>query len=281
MFTHKGDRRRVTACLQTACAVMFATLQAGCATPAHEPDTHEMLNAVLWRQTSAEYAVIARQTYRQARENLDHALADPQWSAALEQTGGYHGLPPAVILDLDETVFDDTGYEVRIIRRLGQYSPESFAAWCREVDAPLVPGVREFLEYAVARGVAVFYYSSRREALRECTSRNLRALRLPLPAATHLLLNDGRNKSERRAQVARDYRILLLVGDDLEDFIDGSRQRPATRRELALDYLQRWGRDWIILPNPVYGHWESSCYNFEYGLPRPEQLRRKRLELRE
>jgi acid phosphatase len=234
-----------------------------------------MLNAALWRQSSAEYPAIARQTYRLARMNLDQALADPSWTAALEQAGDSTGLPPAIIADLDETILDDTSYEVRIIRWLGSYSPESFADWCRDVNAPAIPGAREFLDYAVAHGVAVFYYSARMDSLRECTVRNLRYLQLPFPDETRLLLANGKSKSDYRAGVAEHYRILLLLGDNLEDFVTGSRADPSVRSELAERYAQRWGREWIVFPNPMYGHWEAAPYGFDYQLSRTEQLQRK------
>jgi len=246
----------------------------GCST-ATRTETHEMLNATLWQQTSGEYAAITRQIFRQAGESLDAALADPGWTAALEQTGEFTTLPPAIIADLDETILDNTRYEARIIKQLGRFTPQSFAAWCREENAGPVPGARDFLEYAAGRGVAIFYYSARREHLRECTSRNLRAIGMPYTGEDHLLLDDGRTKSQRRAAVARQYRILLLVGDNLEDFIDSSGVDPAARRELAERYAGRWGSEWIMLPNPIYGHWESSFYGFDYRMPREEQQQRK------
>jgi 5'-nucleotidase (lipoprotein e(P4) family) len=264
-----------------AAALMLCITLTGCAEPGVEQDTYEMLNATLWRQTSAEYQAIALQTYRLARANLDRALADPSWTAALEQTGDTAGLPPAIIVDLDETILDDTGYEVRIIRDLGSYTPESFAAWCREVNAPAIPGAREFLDYAESHGVTVFYYSARKAALRECTARNLRELRLPFPDDTRLLLADGASKSDHRARVAGHYRILLLIGDNLEDFVTGSKADPSVRRALAGRYAPRWGHEWILLPNPMYGHWEAACYGFDSRLSRPERLKRKLLMLQE
>jgi 5'-nucleotidase (lipoprotein e(P4) family) len=253
----------------------------GCSKPEDAAEAHEMLNATLWRQSSAEYRAVALQTYRLARTNLDQALADPAWTAALEQNGDASALPPAIIADLDETILDDTGYEVRIIRRLGHYSSESFADWCRDVDAPAIPGAREFLDYATSRGVAVFYYSARKAALRACTARNLRSLQLPFADDSRLLLTDGKSKSDHRTALAARFRILLLLGDNLEDFTSGSKAEPDVRMELAQRYAQRWGREWIVLPNPMYGHWEAAAYGFDYGLPRSEQVRRKLLMLQE
>ena len=260
---------------------MVVTVLSGCAQQPPGVEPHEMLNATLWAQSSAEYEAVTRQVYRVARANLDLALADPQWRAALEQTGDTTGLPPAILLDLDETILDNTSYEVRIIRRLGKYSRASFADWCREIDAPAIPGAKEFLDYAAERNVAVFYYSARRENLRDCTSRNLHALQFPFPDESRLFLNNGTSKAAYRARITANYRILLLVGDNLQDFVDGSRMDPARRRDLARTYAERWGREWIVLPNPMYGHWESSCYDYDYQLTRGEQLRLKGLQLHE
>jgi 5'-nucleotidase (lipoprotein e(P4) family) len=248
---------------------------AGCTKPAVDIKAPEMLNATLWQHTSAEYEVAVQQAYRLAQDNLDKALADDHWNAALEQHNSDTTLPPAILLDLDETVIDNTEYEIRIIRELGQYSPESFAQWCESAEAPALTGVADFLEYAASRQVAVFYYSARKEALRSCTMRNLQVLGLPFADDPHLLLDDGTSKSEYRRMIASQYRLLLLVGDNLEDFVDGSKAQSGLRRELAQRYAGRWGREWIILPNPMYGHWESTTYDFDYRLPHEQQLQRK------
>ena len=259
--------------------VLLSLLLIGCVNPADRTEPHEMLNATLWQQTSAEYVGVVSQAWQLAQHNLDKALADPQWSAALEQTGDYSRLPPAIMLDLDETVLDNTAYEARIIKQFGQYTHGSFADWCRESNAPAVTGAKAFLDYAAEQDVAIFYYSARREKLRDCTLRNLHELHLPLSDESRLFLNSGSSKADYRTRVAKQYRILLLVGDNMEDFVDGSKTSPGNRRTLAHDYMDRWGRQWIILPNPMYGHWESSIYNFDYALPREEQLRYKMQEL--
>ena len=93
-----------------------------------------------------------------------------------------------------------------------------------------------------------------------------------------LLLNDGTpasRKSRLRAELAKRFRILLIVGDNLDDFVEGSRADPAARRALAAQHGARWGREWIILPNPIYGHWEASIYGFDRSLSRGERVDRK------
>jgi len=232
----------------------------------------------LWIQTSAEYTASTLQAYRLAAANLDRALADPHWTALLDRDGEDSALPPAVILDLDQTVLDTGSYNARIILQEGSYAGGSFADWCRQATAPAIPGVQEFVDHAVKRGVAVIYNSARGESLRDCTARNLLALGLPLPEQQRLLLSDGTaatSKAQQRARTASRYRVLLLVGDNLNDFVSGTKTDPATRHEVAAHYATRWGREWIMLPNPMYGSWEYSLYDFEYTLPREERLSRK------
>jgi len=262
--------------------IVFTLTIAGCGKPMVKTESNEMLNSILWTQTSAEYIANTKQAYQMAAVNLDQALADPQWTAALEQTGDYTGLPPAIIVDLDQTVLDNTAYNAEMIGGDQGHSQESHTNWCRSTTAPAIPGVKEFLDYAVERGVTVIYNSARHEEMRDCTTRNLQALGLPLPNQELLLLSDGTSgsaKVKQRARMCWQYRILLLVGDNLDDFVDGSMTDPAARRALASQHAGRWGREWIILPNPMFGNWESSLYEFDYSMPRDERLDRKLQQL--
>ena len=258
-----GARRLTSRALAAAAAALLG----GCAVTGPPPG-HEMLNAVLWQRDAAEYRAVAVQAYRLAAARLAEGLADPAWTAALEQEGDVSGLPPAVMLDIDETVLDNTPYEARIIRAYGAYSRATFAAWCEEAAAGPVPGVTEFLARARSLEVAVYFYTARREALRSCTLRNLARLGLPVAPDGSNLLMGGTAKTAWRSHVAATHRIVLLIGDNLEDFVTGSRQDPAARRAVMKRHRDRWGRQWIVLPNPMYGHWESAFYGFDHGLSR-------------
>src|SRR6056297_1827847 len=105
-------------------------------------DADEKLHAVLWTQTAAEFDALALQTYAAARDALADALADPDWTAAPEQVGmeGFETLPPAVVLDVDETVLDNSAYEARLIEDDAIFDRETWSAWVEEEAAPPVPG---------------------------------------------------------------------------------------------------------------------------------------------
>jgi len=254
---------RATACIAVLCS-LFAL---GFAQPTSP--TYENLNAVLWMQTSVEYKANAVQTYRLAQIAMVRGLRDPHWTAALEQTGEFENLPPAVILDLDETVLDNSVFDARLIT--APLKQDEFNAawtkWMSEKSAGLVPGAKEFLDFAHANGVAPVYITNRvcdPSKEDDSTAEVLQKLRLPLTSvAEHLLCSKDSNesdKTERRKIAASKFRILLQFGDQLGDFV----QIPAAsanlggREKLFLAHQSMWGERWFQLPNPMYGSWEGA-----------------------
>jgi acid phosphatase len=232
---------------------------------------YEGLNAVAWMQTAEEYRGGALQAFATARASLDRALKRRAWTAALEQSGKYNRLPPAIICDVDETLLDNSPAQARaIFDNNGQYDAKLWKQWTAERKAQAIPGAREFIAYARSRGVTVFYVTNRDQEEHEATRDNLIAQGFPVEklegkglADTLLVLGEDpawtSEKQSRRAAVARHYRILLLVGDDLGDFLAGSRAVPAAeRRTLTAPREAWWGERWIIIPNPAYGSWERA-----------------------
>ncbi|CAN5663216.1 N/A [soil metagenome] len=257
--------------------ILALLASAGCATHTGAPAAsaavevaprsaaHENLNAVLWVQTALEYEVAALQAYRLAQGQLDAALADPSWTAAIEQQGDPSKLPPAVIVDVDETVLDNSYYQARMIRDNTAFSTATWDPWVEEARATAIPGAVEFTQYAAKKGVTVFYLTNRTANLEAATRRNLAAENFPLgDAVDTVLARDERPewsasaKGPRRAFVARDYRILMLIGDDLGDFVVEAAGTPEDRRARAAAQSEWWGRRWIMLPNPTYGSWERA-----------------------
>ncbi|MDX1622990.1 MAG: HAD family acid phosphatase [Gemmatimonadota bacterium] len=247
-----------------------ALLAAACATAPPRPET---LAATLWVQSAAEYEAAAEQIYRAATAALDRAAADSTWTAALEQSGDRVALPPAVIVDVDETVLDNTPYEAWTIAEGEEFEPETWGAWVRAAEAEPVPGALGFLREAVRRGITVFYVTNRDHALEEATRRNLALHGFPLEEGRDVLLTRGErqgwtgDKTSRRAAVADSFRVLLLVGDNLGDFV--SADLPAAERDaLVRRHRDRWGEKWFLLPNPIYGSWEEAAELEAWSGPR-------------
>jgi 5'-nucleotidase (lipoprotein e(P4) family) len=171
---------------------------AGPPSPSSLSAAHENLNAVLWVQTALEYEAATRQAYWLAQQQLDRALADPTWTAAPEQTGDAASLPPAVIVDIDETVLDNSYYQARMIRDNTAYSEDTWGPWVKEARATAIPGAREFAEYATEKGVTIFYVTNRMADLEEATRKNLAAEGFPLASDIDTVLTRGAHTSRVR-----------------------------------------------------------------------------------
>jgi 5'-nucleotidase (lipoprotein e(P4) family) len=245
------------------------------------PRAHEGLDATLWVQSSAEYRAEAVQTYRLAKIRLLQGLRNKRWTAALEQRRGYAKLRPAVILDVDETVLDNAAFQAGLVREGRGFSGKAWAAWINRASAPAVPGAVDFVRFARRHHVTVFFVTNRGVRFEAATRKNLAARGIRLPARPDTLLMRGEHKgwtsdkTTRRAAVARRYRVLLLIGDDFNDLTGARLPNPAARRALATRYAGKLGRQWILLPNPLYGSWETALYGGNTRLPRDEKLKRK------
>lgn len=246
----------------------------------------DRLGALLWFQTAAEYRILALSTYSQASAALDRALADPTWTAAVEQGEAFSTLPPAVIVDVDETVLDNSPLEARLVLAGRRYNPVDWKEWIETAEAEPIPGALEFARKAAARGVTLFYVTNRAAADEAKTRQNLIAKGFPVRSDIDAVLTQGErpefvaDKASRRAEVAKAFRVLLLVGDDLNDFITGARALPEERVAVAERHAAMWGARWFLLPNPDYGSWEKALYGNERGLSEEEILRRKLARLR-
>ncbi len=234
-----------------------------------------LLNSTLWTQTAVEYAGTARQAYALAEVMMKRALADSTWTASIEQakneSGSYRDKPPAVVLDVDETVLNNSPYQARLILDDEAYGSESWTAWVREEKADAVPGALDFTRTAVQNGVQVIYLTNRDADVEASTRDNLEALGLPIDDAPDAVLTQGEkegweSKTARREWVAERYRILLFVGDNFGDFASEVDTTVASRRKKSRSFQEYWGTRWIVLPNSQYGSWEGALYNFNYGL---------------
>ena len=239
------------------------------------------LMSVLYQQTAAERLAGSFQTFRSAKQALDNALADSSWSALPGQD--VQDKRPAIIVDVDETVLDNTAYEARMILDGTKY-PEGWVNWGKEAVATEVPGAKDFLNYADSKGVTIFYVTNRVIELKESTKKNLTKLDIPLDQDIDTVLMRGENnwdsnKGPRRELIGEKYRVLLMVGDNLGDFVDAKDNNlsPKQRKEIVRAYSDYWGVKWFMIQNIAYGDWEGALYNFDYSLS-PDEVNNARLE---
>ncbi len=263
----------------------------GLAASAQQAAVMDALNATAWVQTSVEYRASALQAYRSAGLSLPKALKDKKWTAALEQTGQFRKLPPAIIVDVDETVLDNSPGQARfLLEGNGRYDRGIWMKWTEEKRAKGIPGAARFLSAAAARGVTVFYVTNRAPQEAAATAANLKAEGFPWKDTVAGGLGDAlllagekpewtSDKTTRRAAVAAHYRVIFLCGDDLNDFFS-ARLKPEERAAKAEQHAAWWGERWIIVPNPMYGSWEDSLFDYNRSLSGAAVQERKLKALR-
>ncbi|MDZ7717069.1 MAG: HAD family acid phosphatase [Balneolaceae bacterium] len=263
-------------------SVVIIIILGGCSTS--KPLDDSTAYATLWMQNSAEYKALTTMAYQSAEAYLDTALSSSSWTASLEQQGNdYESLPPAVVLDVDETVLDNSAFQARLIKQNESYSPEKWNNWVREQKADAIPGALAFTQTAAAKGITVIYLTNRDAAVEEATFQNLKKLGFPVKEDVDVLLTNNERpgwtseKVNRRKYVAGNYRILMLLGDNLNDFLPAKDRTGSERDKLIEEHKHRFGTQWFVFPNPVYGSWVNALYNFDSSLT-PEQIEAKKLE---
>jgi acid phosphatase len=276
--TQPATRRFRRLFLVLALVVSPATLRA-----ADPPPANDLLNAVLWMQHSVEYRANALASFTLAQLRLEQALVDRTWTAApAEQTGAYQDLPPAVVVDLDETLLDNSAYQAWLIQHATTFDAKSWTAFVNAQISTAIPGAVAFANQIDAKGVKLFYITNRTIEEEPATRQTMTRLGFPMGGNVDTVLSVrkqpgwGSLKGSRRAFVAKDYRVLLNLGDNFGDFVDGYRGSEAERLKIFEDNRARWGREWIMLANPSYGSFESAPFGHDYKLPIDVQRAAKR-----
>ena len=209
------------------------------------------LFTTLYQQRAAEYRALCLQAF-----NVAH------WQLDIYRT--VSNKPRAIITDIDETVLDNSAYEAHQTLQGKDYDPVSWYEWTNMSAADTVPGAPAFLKYAASKGVEIFYITNRDEKERASTMANLRKFNLPNTDDAHLLLKQTiSGKEPRRQQVMNTHEVVMLIGDNLADFSSLFDKKNETERMRNTDISTKdFGSRFIVIPNPVYGDWESSLYKF-------------------
>jgi 5'-nucleotidase (lipoprotein e(P4) family) len=258
---------------RTSLVLVMAVLSAAALgwQPAQHPTDLQrgLLYADLWIQTSGEYEACCLQTYQmateQVRRNLDQFRAEQSKLPPEER-----GKPPAVVMDLDETVLDNGTFQTYLYDSGQNYSDDVWTKFIAEhwQSVRVLPGAKEFIAHAESMGITVSYITNREESLREPTINTLKQWGVNTdgmddPASLRLIVQKhGESiKKPRRDLVRAKYNVLAYFGDQLGDFSDefapNHTNTAEARREAVSEYRPLWGTRWFVLPNPVYGQWQQ------------------------
>lgn len=233
------------------------------AVPQAAADLDYQTAAVLYMQKAAEYRALTYQAFNIARLRLDEDL-DKKNLKRLPKAE--RKMPRAIVVDIDETVLDNSPSQARGIATNTPYNSKDWYAWTNMRKAKAVPGAVEFLNYAVSKGVRVFYISNRDEQNeKQATLENLKSVGFQDVSADNVFLRTAESgKDARRSMVTAKHRIVLLMGDNLDDFTSAFERKSVTDRFAEVDKVRdAWGSRFIVLPNAMYGTWENAIYEYQ------------------
>lgn len=241
-------------------ALLITLLLSSCALSRKKEQTYQEF-ATLWMNTSAELTALSYQAYNIARLRLDQKLKT--------QTKK----PKAIIVDVDETVLDNSPYQVTNILDHRSYTEDNWKEWLDLAKAPSVKGASEFLNYAKSKGVTTFYITNRKMNSFEVTYKNLVDQKFPITKSQLIPRTEsGNSKENRRIEVLKKYDVIMYFGDSLGDFHkDFEKVEFKNRKEVVEKYKKNFGDNFIILPNPMYGEWIDSIYNYNHTLSEKEK----------
>jgi len=237
---------------------------------------HEDLDALLWLRTSAEFDALTLQTFVAATRKLGEALVDPNWNALVsqEQTGAAANTrPPCVVVDVDETMLDNSVFQMELIQSDTEYESGVWNEFVQKRASPAIVGAVEFIQACRASGVKIFFVTNREASVESATRDNLISQGLMLESDPDRILSKNEqpgwssDKASRRRAVAKKYRVLLLIGDDLNDFLSAKNLTIEQRSQLYLANKKNWGQSWFVTPNPNYGSWEQTTFGHDYQAP--------------
>lgn len=248
----------------SAVSTYFATVStAQQGAPAAAADNEYQVAAVLYMQKSSEYRALAFQAFNLAHWRLDADFDKKNFKKLPKEE---RKMPRAVVVDIDETVLDNSPQQADLIKRRAAFNLKDWYAWGEKREAKAIPGSVDFLNYAHSKGVKVFYVSNRDDVQTQATVDNLKTAGFPDATVETVILRQPNEigKETRRQKIAAKYRIVLLMGDNLDDFSNIFEKKSVDDRYAETDKARElFGVKYIVLPNAIYGTWESAVYGYE------------------
>ena len=263
---------RYRAAVFSSIIVLLCTgLQCGVGTSERSTSVYEhTTQALVWYQTSAECRALYYQAFNTARLILDNDLR-----------AHTYGKKRAIVFDIDDTILDDSPHSVMLLKQ-NKLFPYMYDEWIEAAREEALPGALDFAGYASSRGVELFYISNRTKNRLTATIRNLKAAGFPQAEESHvLLMGDDPSKESRRKSVAANHEIILLLGDNLNDLSNVFEGKTVADRFTEADKSRsKFGSRYIVLPNPVYGAWESAVYDYKSNLSEGEKYAKRKSALK-
>jgi len=241
---------RLILALSAVVALACAPAPRVAATPAAVTSTQLSANDVKWSRTSAEHRAIFIETYRAAAERVATLSA------------GHQPATWGVILDADETVLDNSEYELGRVPFGGSFDAPAWTRWVMEGRAPALPGAVAFTSRVRELGGKVVIVTNRDDAECPITRSNLDRAAIRADLVLCKTTTDDKNPrfdAVQNGSAAPHFPALAIlewIGDNIQDFP----HLKQSIRDGSDDGFSRFGDSYFALPNPMYGSWQSNPF---------------------
>ena len=196
-------------------------------------------NDVRWVVSSKEYKQLCAQVYDHA-QYVCKMKSNFYKSSSMSKT-------PAIVMDLDETVLDNSQYQVELFEKGESFNMDSWSAWVLRKEAKLVSGAKEFIDFVRSIDVQLIFISNRMDERLEATKSNMKKLGILEDGDIFLLRLDRQDTKDIRRQE-------VLTGiNRMKNF--GKFDVMAYIGDAAGDFPNDNSTNYFILPNPMYGKW--------------------------
>ncbi|MBF26160.1 MAG: hypothetical protein CMP49_06615 [Flavobacteriales bacterium] len=206
----------------------------------HANDLNNLSNDVIWVTESKEYKMLCQQIYNTATKQLKKQCKKNS--------------NPVIIMDIDETVLDNSKYQVDLHIQNTSFNSKSWNNFVEEEISELVPGAKKFiLAYKKYSNAKIIYISNRDASTLESTKSNMKKLGIFFEDDIFLLReNKSDSKIIRRQEVLdgnhrmKNYgpqSVIAYFGDAIGDF--------------PKDKKYQFAKNKFLFPNPMYGEWKK------------------------
>ena len=214
------------------------------ATPAERPTP----DSIRWVRESAEYRAAVTQVYRIATARVEQA-------ATSRQAGSW-----AVVLDADETVLDNSTYQLERAKIGLAFTPESWNLWVKRREAVGLPGSGAFLARVRALGGKIAIVTNRLGTECDDTRAVFDSNKLAYDVILCREAGMPSDKNPRFEAVASGAAlrsstpldVVMFVGDNILDFPRLSQDVKTQGAPALTDFGVRF----FLVPNPMYGSWQ-------------------------
>ena len=158
----------------------------------------------------------------------------------------------AVVMDLDETVMDNSQYQVQLFRKNETFNQTSWSEWVNMEKAKLLPGAKDFINFLRSKNIQIIFMSNRMDYNLVPTKNNLKSLGVLSDSDIFLLRLDKSDKKDvRRNEIFNSsgrmkkyppFNVIAYFGDQYGDFP-------------KVDNIDEWPEQYYMFPNPMYGKW--------------------------